>query len=126
MTLHKSGVDLTINLWLLMLLNQASIFIGSLLFLGVRHKKHFFKNVRENTSHSLIKLSLILGLFGAGSTIATYHAFADGGPLGIVYTITSIYILIPIILSIIIYKEHWNTQKVVAIVVSILALGLLG
>ena len=125
MTLHKSGVDLTLNLWLIMLLNQASVFAGSVIFLCAWHKQSVLKVMQKNTNYSLIKLSIILGLFGAGSTLATYNAFANGGPLGIVYTISSIYILIPIVLSIIIYKEHWNAQKVIAIVVSILALGLL-
>lgn len=52
-------------------------------------------------------------------------AFDWGGTLGIVYTINSLYILIPIILSIIFYNEHWNLRKIVAIILSIAALGLL-
>lgn len=61
------------------------------------------------------------------------HAFSflffmlalEVGTISLVYTIQSLYILIPIVLSIIFYNEHWNTRKVVAIVVSIAALGLL-
>ena len=42
--------------------------------------------------------------------------------LSISYTINSFYILIPIILSMIIYKEHMNLRKGVAIVLSLLAI----
>lgn len=48
------------------------------------------------------------------------------GDLGVVQTIQSMYILIPIVLSIIFYGEHWNIQKVFAIILSIAALALLG
>lgn len=46
------------------------------------------------------------------------------GPLAIAYTINSFYILVPIVLSIIIYKEHVNTRKVVAIILSLFAIVL--
>jgi len=52
-------------------------------------------------------------------------AFTAGGSLAIVYTIGSFYILIPIILSIWWYKEHFNLRKGAAIALSILALAFL-
>ena len=51
-------------------------------------------------------------------------AFVDGS-LGVVYAIQSLYILIPIILSIVIYKEHWNVRKIFAIILSLAALAFL-
>ncbi len=36
-----------------------------------------------------------------------------------------LYILIPIVLSIYLYQEHWNARKVIAITLSIVALYLL-
>ena len=48
-----------------------------------------------------------------------------GSDLSLVYSINAHYILIPIILSIWYYKEHWNAQKVFAITLSLLALFLL-
>jgi len=53
------------------------------------------------------------------------YAFAFNGPLAVVYTIHSLYILIPIILSIIFFNEHWNTRKVIAIVASVAAILLM-
>lgn len=56
---------------------------------------------------------------------ATVYAYELGGPLGVVYTIGSLYILVPIILSIIFYDEHWDIRKICAIILSIAALGFL-
>lgn len=60
------------------------------------------------------------------SVALMYFAFAQGGTLAVVQTIHSMYILIPIVLAIIVYKEHWNFQKATAIVLSVGALVLLG
>ena len=59
------------------------------------------------------------------TTIVSVYAYSLGGSLGIVYTINSLYILIPITLSIMFYNEHWNLRKVTAIALSIAALWLL-
>jgi len=53
-------------------------------------------------------------------------AYGSGGTLGLVQTIHSLYIIIPIILAIIFYNEHWNMPKAVAVLMSIVALGFLG
>lgn len=45
--------------------------------------------------------------------------------LTLVYSVTSHYIVIPVILSVWVYKEHWSKQKAFALVVSICALILL-
>jgi uncharacterized membrane protein len=53
-------------------------------------------------------------------------AFSEGGSLSVVQTIHSMYILIPIVLAVIFFKEHMNWQKVVAIVFSVVSLAFLG
>lgn len=67
--------------------------------------------------------------FSAGITqfagFSTMMLALAGGSLGIVYAIQSLYILIPIILSIIFYKEHWNVRKIIAIILSLVALAFL-
>ncbi len=73
-----------------------------------------------------IKLTLISGVIQMISFSTLILAFSHGGSLAIVYAITSLYIVIPIVLSIIFYNEHWNTRKVIAIILSILAVGLMG
>ncbi|MCB9811474.1 DMT family transporter [Candidatus Nomurabacteria bacterium] len=83
----------------------------------------------------LIKTETSVGLILAGglrSTLVTValgfmlYAFAHGGTLAVVQTVHSMYILIPIVLSIIFYNEHWNLQKAVAVILSVAALALLG
>jgi len=73
----------------------------------------------------LLKLSAVCGVVQFFSFAMFLYAFASGGPLAIVYTIHSLYILIPIVLAIIIYGEHWNLRKVIAIIASIAAIGLM-
>jgi uncharacterized membrane protein len=52
-----------------------------------------------------------------------FYAYGNGGTLGVVQTINSMYILIPIVLAIYFYKEHWNAQKMLAVVLSVVALA---
>ena len=59
------------------------------------------------------------------SVLCVIYAFAQSGPLAIVYTINSLYILIPIVLSIVYYGEHWNVRKVIAIILSVVAIAFL-
>jgi len=47
------------------------------------------------------------------------------GPISTTYAINSTYILIPIVLSIWYYGEHWNARKVIAIGLSVVAVVLL-
>lgn len=70
--------------------------------------------------------SLARAFFMGLAVYLTYYAYVLGAPLTIVQVVYSLYILIPITLSVWIYNEHLNLQKVVAIVLSVVALGLLG
>ncbi|GAX61276.1 permease of the drug/metabolite transporter DMT superfamily [Candidatus Scalindua japonica] len=72
----------------------------------------------------MLSISFLAGITQFAGFSAMMLAFV-GGSLGIVYAIQSLYILIPIILSIIIYKEHWNMRKIIAIILSIVALAFL-
>ena len=72
----------------------------------------------------MLKISFLAGITQFGGFSAMMLAFVDGS-LGVVYAIQSLYILIPIILSIVIYKEHWNVRKIIAIILSIAALAFL-
>jgi uncharacterized membrane protein len=58
-----------------------------------------------------------------GAVWLTTLAYALGGSLSMVQTILSFYVLITIVLSIVIYHEHWDVQKALAIVLSVVALA---
>lgn len=124
-TFAKAGADVSPNVWLFIGVGEALTAFSAIATLYARHRHETFDRIQKESSPEAIKLSLIKGVLQAIGAVTMIFAFAIGGPLGIVYTINSLYILIPIILSIIIYNEHWNAQKVIAIILSIAALGLL-
>ncbi len=59
-----------------------------------------------------------LAIFAISKAIMT-------GPISIVYTIHAHYILIPILLSVFFYKEHIDTKKVLAVLLSMSAIAFL-
>ncbi len=102
---------------------------SSAVFMYVLDLKKSSKNAIQST-HKLLNidvviLSIISGVSQFAGFIFMMLAFKAGGPLAIVYTVNSFYILIPIVLSIIIYKEHWNARKAFAIALSVAALWFL-
>lgn len=88
---------------------------------GYTRLEKLFHIPEDRTFIVLSILRSILITIGAGMVLLAYYL---GGPLAIVHTINSLYILIPIMLSIIYYGEHWNAKKVIAIILSVAALVL--
>lgn len=121
----KAGTDATHNTWLFAALTDFGIVFAGIAWLLFRNKKVPLTNrLLAFRDRSFVILTFWMGLMSAISFGGLVFAF-EYGTLSIVYTVQSLYILIPIILSIIFYNEHWNVRKVVAIVLSIAALGLL-
>lgn len=77
-----------------------------------------------NAPRDLIYISALAGVFQFAGFYTFLKAF-ELGTLSIVFTINSLYILIPIVLSVWWYKEHFNLRKGAAVVLSILALAFL-
>jgi drug/metabolite transporter (DMT)-like permease len=124
--LFKYGTDITNNVWLYLLVSEMFTVVSACLLLAKRHKGFALNFFKTESSPTALKLVLIMGITQSLAAITIIFAFVEGGTLGIVYTIHSLYILIPIVLSVIFYNEHWNVQKAVAIALSIVAVGLLG
>ncbi len=82
--------------------------------------------VRSESSSLLVRIAMARSVLIVAGVWAMLFAYSAGGTLSVVQTIHSMYILIPIVLAIIFFREHWNWQKIVVIVVSVAALGLLG
>lgn len=105
--------------------NVFATIVGVTLY--VRRKKDVIANMPE--THFFDPKLLLLAFIGGIITMFSYgtfiFAFAFGGALAIVYTIHSLYILIPIVLSIIFFNEHWNLRKVTAIALSLAAIVLM-
>jgi drug/metabolite transporter (DMT)-like permease len=121
----KFAVSYADNIWQL-----SAVAHGLLVVVGIgillRKKKpsELFNQSKMSPDKQYIFLIGLMGICHAFSFAFFMLAFASG-PISLVYTIQSLYILIPIILSIIFYNEHWNFRKIIAIILSIAALGLL-
>ena len=121
--IHKFNVETFDSVYWIVTSSSIGVFVGGFASFLIKHKiQGFTEKVRERTSRFLLITAAWRSACLSVSIICTILAFSLGGTLGIVYTINSMYILIPIVLAIYFYDEHWNTQKVVAIVLSILAL----
>ncbi len=86
------------------------------------------KGARLSKGITFDKRDVYLGFIAAVlGTVATYTLIRalSTGLVSLVYVIHAHYILIPIVLSVWWYKDHINIRKILAIVVSFLAIGLL-
>lgn len=123
--LHKFSAELTnFPLWIITI-NALGIFATSSLQYLLKHKASTLEVLKSHYSNRLLSVALMRTVFSYGGSLLVLYSFVAGGPLGIVYMINSLYILPPIILAVIFYKEHWNLRKVTAIGLSLLALALL-
>jgi len=122
--LGKYTVTLLGDVLVTTLLMTTGVLIGSIGAEYVRggssKLKKLFHIHEDKTFIFLSVLRSVLITIGAAMILLAYHL---GGPLAIVHTINSLYILIPIVFSIIFYNEHWNLQKALAIILSIAALA---
>ncbi len=108
------------------------LFYASLgVFLGTIMTIVFKKGLRSTYQHITDGYSAPVFWYGSLRAILISASFGfilyayQEGSLAIIQTIHSMYILIPIVFSVILYHEHWNTQKALAITFSVLALVLL-
>lgn len=101
-----------------------SAIIGCMLYMRRLKPKEMISIIQSQSS--VLTLSI-----GAGIGITQYLSFYFlllafiGSDLSIVYSIHAHYILIPVLLAVWLYKEHWNKQKAIALMLSLLALVLL-
>lgn len=125
--LNKYATDLSMPFVTILMWTTLGVVVGSIfLTLWRRGATNLWQTMQEDTS-----LGLVFGGFMRSTLIMfslglMLFAFSAGGTLAVVQTIHSMYILIPIVLAVIFYNEHWNLQKVIAIVLSVAALALLG
>ena len=118
-SINKQGTDMFASVLLFASVTQIFSAMFSLLL-----KYIHAKNGNQYKDYKTIPVgyALLMGIMQYLSFVMIMLAFSLNGLLAVVYTINSMYILIPIILSIVFYKEHWNLQKVIAIILSLLAL----
>jgi len=112
----KIGVDSGVNIWLFMSL-QAIVGVTSAILYAVPKIKQE-KLLNFSLHKKAIWIGLLLGLVDTLNIFFILMALTTG-LVSVVYTVNSFYILIPIVLSVILYGEHMNMRKAVAIGLSI-------
>lgn len=123
--LQKFATDIqSAPLWIISVVSLG-ILISSSIQYALKHRGLLISSLQHQYSKGVLHVALLRSSLAGGGFFLTLLAFVYGGPLGIVYTINSLYILPPIILAVIFYGEHWNFRKVLAISLSVLALALL-
>ncbi len=120
--LAKFGTQIFENIFLFVALSTFFSMIGGLFvhffFSKDKNKQELLKTFKHP---GLITIAVFAGFMQFLSYSLVMFAYKEGS-LAIIYTINSFYILIPIVLSIIFYKEHFNARKALAIGLSILAI----
>ena len=123
----KYATEMSLPVNTILLYTVLGIVSGSIILVfhkhGLRNVKHI---VLQDTSKLLLAIAMCRSVLIVGGVWAMLFAYANGGTLSVVQTIHSMYILIPIVLAIVFFNEHWNIKKIAAIVFSVLALILLG
>jgi drug/metabolite transporter (DMT)-like permease len=124
--LNKYVIDAGMDVWVVLWYASWGIFIGTLMAIALRFKAIPAKHILKHTEKRLVQAAVFRSLLICLSLLCILYAYGHGGALGIVQTIHSLYIVIPIILAVLIYQEHVDWKKVFAVVLSFIALILFG
>lgn len=123
--LNKFAIDAGIPILTGLFYASLGVFLGTIM--TIIYKKGLwstYRHITDGYSAPIFWYGSLRALLISASFGCILYAYQDG-TLAVVQTIHSMYILIPIILSVILYNEHWNTQKALAVTFSVLALALL-
>jgi drug/metabolite transporter (DMT)-like permease len=123
----KYAIDMNVPVFTTLLLTVVGLSLGSIgLMAYQRGIGGISALIRTESTPLLLKTSITRAALISFGVWTMLFAFSEGGSLSVVQTIHSMYILIPIVLAVIFFKEHMNWQKVVAIVFSVVSLAFLG
>lgn len=123
----KYAIAASIPVLTTLLFTVIGLSLGSVLLLIQKRGLRGIRSlVLSESSLTLIQTAVLRAILISFGVWAMLFAYSTGGTLSVVQTIHSMYILIPIILAMIFYNEHWNWQKAVAIILSVVSLAFLG
>jgi drug/metabolite transporter (DMT)-like permease len=121
---YAIGDVMSYALPLLVVTHLFSFFFGVALFLRKHKPSEMVQALRTLSKPFFIFFSIGMGIVQFLAFYALLLAFSDGG-LSLAYAINAHYFIIPVILSIWFYGEHWNVQKILALILSLSAVALL-
>lgn len=125
--LNKFVIDAGVGVLVGLFYSSLGVFVGTVI--TIIFKKGFrstLRHIKTDSDAKLVFYGSLRAIFISLGFGLILYAYAHGGTLAVVQTISSMYILIPVVLSIIFYSEHWNLQKAAAIILSVASLALLG
>lgn len=118
----KANAELALPL--VVIANGCAAIFGIALYARRHRAKNVLASILSHSTKPMLLTALTIGLMQLGSFYFLLLAIA-GNDLSLAYSVNAHYILIPVLLSVWFYKEHWNKQKALALVISMLALILL-
>jgi len=123
-SIGKVSVDIAQDAWWVAATTNFGMVLGAIALFVIKNKTiHSCTQViTTNSSANLCLTASIRGVTRIGSSLLFFFALLWGGKFVLVSFINSLYILIPIVLSILIYKEHINIRKSLAIIISLFSL----
>ncbi len=119
MLITKVGADMDTALLFFMSLSQ----LGGAAFSVYMYRRELQQKEYIPNRHDML-IGLASGFLAFVSFYALLKAYSLGA-ISLIYTIHAHYILIPIFLSVWFYKEHMDLRKFAAVVLSVVAIGLL-
>ncbi len=124
--LNKYAIDAGMSHWVALWYTVFGIVVGTLIIILFKLRRATLHHLVSHSSKALIYQAGFRSIFISISTLLIFYAYGHGGDLGIVQTIHALYIVIPIMLAVLIYKEHIDWKKVLAVVLCIVSLMFLG
>ncbi len=124
--LNKYAMDGGLDIWSGLWYMSVGLTIGCLVLLVTKIRTLPHRHIMTHTNGPLIKASVFRSTLICFSVLCVLFAYGNGGDLGIVQTIQGFYIVVPIVLSVLIYKEHINWMKFSAVVLCIVSLLMMG
>ncbi len=124
--MNKYVIDTGMSHWVALWYTVFGIVVGTLIIILFKLRSATWRHLVDQSNKALISQAIFRSLFISTSTLLIFYAYGHGGDLGIVQTIHSLYMIIPIVLAVLIYQEHINWKKALAVLLSILALAFLG
>ena len=122
--INKYGSELFTSIILFVAITQGFMALSGA-FMYKNRRPNEIDNHVHIYNYKLLKLAFWGGTAQFISFASIMLALIYGGALAVVYTIQSLYIVIPIVLSIIFFREHWDAKKVFVIGLSLVAIGLM-
>lgn len=121
---YAIGDVLAYALPLLIVTHLTALLFGLVLFVRQHKVTDMGRALVQATKVRLVAYALVMGVMQFTAFYMLLLSFPDIG-LGVAYAINAQYFIVPVILSIWFYREHWNVQKIVALGLSVVSIVLL-